>query len=60
MSVIRTVKTVLWSFLGVRKRNAFDEDLGKANPIAIIAVALSAVLLFVVGLIGLVHWIVKH
>ena len=58
MSPLRTVRTVLWSFVGIRKKSAHEEDLGQANPFAIIAVALVAVLLFVVGLIALVNWIV--
>ena len=60
MSVLRTVKTVLWSFIGIRKRSGFEEDLGKANPFHIIAVALFAVIVFVVGLIFLVNWVVKN
>ena len=60
MSFLRTVKTVLWSFVGIRKKSGFEEDLGKANPFHIIAVALVAVVLFVVGLIALVNWVVKH
>jgi hypothetical protein len=60
MSVWRTVRTVLWSFIGIRKKSEYEEDLGKANPFHIIAVALVAVGIFVVGLITLVNWIVKN
>jgi hypothetical protein len=60
MSVLHTVKTVLWSFVGIRKKSGFEEDLGKANPFHIIAVALVAVGVFVVGLIALVNWVVKN
>ena len=60
MSLLRTVKTVLWSFIGIRKRSGYEEDLGKANPFAIIAVALGLVALFVTGLIVLVNWVVKN
>ena len=60
MSVLRTVKTVLWSFIGIRKRSGYEEDLGKANPFAIIAVALAIVLVLVGGLIVLVNWVVKN
>ena len=59
MSALRTVKTVLWSFIGIRKKSEYEQDLGKANPFHIIAVALVAVALFVGGLIALVNWIVK-
>ena len=58
MSAFRTVKTVLWSFIGIRKKSEYEEDLGKVNPFHIIAVALFAVALFVGGLIALVNWIV--
>ena len=59
MSGFRTVKTVLWSFIGIRKKSEYEEDLGKANPFHIIAVALVAVALFVGGLIALVHWVTQ-
>jgi hypothetical protein len=59
MSVLRTVKTVLWSFIGIRKKSEYEEDLGKAHPFHIVAVALVAVALFVVGLIAVVHWVVQ-
>ncbi|MGV3570067.1 MAG: DUF2970 domain-containing protein [Ramlibacter sp.] len=58
MSVLHTVKAVAWAFLGIRKRSGYEEDLGRLNPFAIIAVALVAVALFVGGLIALVNWIV--
>ena len=60
MNLLRTVKTVLWSFIGIRKKSAYEEDLGRANPFHIIAVALIAVALFVGGLIVLVRWVVKN
>jgi hypothetical protein len=58
MSLLRTVKAVAWSFLGIRKKSGYEEDLGKLNPFHVIAVALAAVALFVGGLIALVNWIV--
>jgi hypothetical protein len=60
MSLLRTLRTILWAFLGIRKKSGYEEDLGKANPFAIIAVALGVVALFVVGLIVLVNWVVKN
>lgn len=59
MKLLRTIKAVGWSFLGIRKRSGYEEDLGKLNPFHIIAVALVAVALFVAGLIALVHWVVR-
>ena len=60
MSFLRTLRTVLWSFAGIRKKSGYEEDLGKANPFHIIAVALGLVVLFVGGLIVLVNWVVKN
>ena len=58
MNFWRTAKAVGWSFIGIRKRSEYEEDLGRLNPFHIIVVALLAVALFVGGLIALVHWIV--
>lgn len=58
-SILQTVKAVAWAFLGVRKNSAYQQDLGRLNPLHVIAVALVAVLLFVVGMIALVNWIVQ-
>ena len=57
MNLLRTVKAVLWSFVGIRKNSEYQQDLGKLNPFAIIAVALVLVVLFVTALITLVHWV---
>jgi Protein of unknown function (DUF2970) len=58
MSILHTAKAVAWAFLGIRKKSAYEEDLGKLSPFHIIAVALVAVAVFVGGLIALVNWIV--
>ena len=60
MSLLRSLRTILWAFLGIRKKSGYEEDLGRANPFAIIAVALGVVAVFVVGLIVLVNWVVKN
>lgn len=58
MSFLRTIKAVAWSFIGIRKRSDYEQDLGKLNPFHVIAAALLAVALFVGGLVALVHWVV--
>ena len=58
MKLLETVQAVAWAFLGIRKKSAYETDLGKLNPFHIIAVALVAVALFVGALIALVNWIV--
>lgn len=54
----RTVQAVLWSFVGLRKNDEYQQDLEKLNPFHIIGVAIGAALLFVLGLIALVNWMV--
>jgi len=58
-SLLRTLKAVAWSFIGIRRNRDYQEDLGRLNPFHVIAVALVAVALFVGGLIALVHWVVR-
>ena len=57
-SLLRTLKMVAWSFIGIRKNSEYKEDLARVNPLHVIAVAIVAVLVFVVGLVFLVHWVV--
>jgi len=57
---VRTVKAVLWSFVGLRSRAEFQKDVSQLNPIHIIAVGLALALLFVLGLLALVNWVVKQ
>ena len=57
-SFLRSMKTVAWSFLGIRKRSEFQEDLARVNPFHVIASALIAVLILIVGLVVLVNWAV--
>ena len=58
MSLWRTVKAVAWSFVGLRARGDFEQDVKRLNPLHIIAVALVGVFLFVGALVGLVNWVV--
>jgi len=59
-SFLRTVQAVLWSFAGMRKASASQEDMAKLNPFHIIAVALGLVVVMVVGLIVFVNWVVSQ
>ncbi|MEY4436397.1 MAG: hypothetical protein RL175_1352 [Pseudomonadota bacterium] len=58
ISLLRSVKAVAWSFLGIRKSSEFQEDIDKITPLHVLGVGLIAGLLFVVGLIILVNLIV--
>ncbi|MBT2303470.1 DUF2970 domain-containing protein [Variovorax paradoxus] len=57
-SLWRTVKAVAWGFFGVRKNSDYQEDIAKLTPLHIIAVGFVAVVVFVVGLIFLVKFVV--
>lgn len=57
-SMWRSIKLVAWSFLGIRSKSGYQEDLGKVNPLHVLVVALVGVLLLIVGLIALVNWVV--
>lgn len=58
VSLLHSLKFVAWSFVGIRSKKGYQEDLTKVNPIHLVAVGLLTALLIVVGLIGLVHWVV--
>jgi hypothetical protein len=59
MNFMQTVKAVLWSFIGIRKRSELEEDMGgRLNPFAVIAVAFVVVAVFIAVLITVVHFVV--
>ncbi len=58
-SLWRTVRAVAWSFLGIRKRSGYQEDLARLNPVHIIVAGIAGAALFVLGLVVLVNWVVS-
>jgi hypothetical protein len=46
-----TMKAVLWSFFGVRKKRDFEKDAQQLNPLHVIVAGLLAALLLVMTLI---------
>jgi hypothetical protein len=60
VSIFRTVQAVLWSFIGIRKNSDGQEDMAKLNPFHVIVVGLCLALIFVLGLIALVNWVVTQ
>jgi hypothetical protein len=57
-SAIETVKAVLWSFFGVRGRAGHERDMDRLNPVYVILTGIVLAVLFVLGLIALVRWVV--
>ena len=60
MSAMRSLKTVLWAMLGIRKRSEYEEDLGRVSPFHVVAVGLFVLAVFVGGLVAVVHWVVRN
>ena len=54
----RTVKAVAWSFVGLRARSDYEDDVKNLSPLHIIAVGLLGVFVFVAVLVLLVNWAV--
>jgi hypothetical protein len=53
-----TMKAVLWSFFGVRKKSDYEKDAQQLNPVHVIIAGLLAALIFVVTLILIVKSVV--
>ena len=58
VSLLRSLKAVAWSFIGIRKGKEYQKDLASVHPFHVIAVGLMAGVLFVLGLMVFVQWIV--
>ena len=54
----RAMLAVAWSFLGIRKKSGFEEDLARVSPLHVLLVGLLSGVFFVIGLIVLVNWVV--
>jgi Protein of unknown function (DUF2970) len=58
ISFVATVKAVMWSFFGVRKKSAYEEDTQKLNPVHVIIAGIIAAALFVMLLMMMVKMVV--
>jgi hypothetical protein len=57
-SFAATLKAVLWSFFGVRKKSDYEKDAAQLNPVHVIIAGLIGALIFVVTLIMIVKSVV--
>ncbi|HXF45872.1 MAG TPA: DUF2970 domain-containing protein [Burkholderiaceae bacterium] len=55
----QTVRAVLWSFFGVRKRADYEADAAQLNPVYVIITGIAAAAAFVVALLVVVNWVVS-
>lgn len=56
--MFRSIKVVAWSFLGIRSREGYQNDLARVNPLHVVLIGLLGAVLLVAGLVGLVRWVV--
>lgn len=54
---LATLRAVLWSFVGVRKRRDYHDDAASLDPRAIVVAGVLAGVVFVLVLVGVVNWI---
>ena len=57
-SIFRTLKAVMWSFVGLRSRGGYEQDVAQLNPVHIVIAGLVSVFVFVGSLILLATWVV--
>jgi hypothetical protein len=54
----RSIKAVLWAFLGIRKQADYDQDVKSITPVQAIVTGVVLAAVFVIGLIVLVRFLV--
>lgn len=59
VAVLDTVKAVLWSFIGLRRRADFERDVQKLNPVVVLATGVVMAFVFIGVLMLIVHWVVS-
>jgi hypothetical protein len=57
-SFFGTLRAVAWSFFGVRKGSAYEQDVAKLNPVHVIIAGVIAAVLFIGLLVLLVNWVI--
>ncbi len=53
-----TIKAVLWSFLGIRKKSGYEQDAAQLNPVHVVIAGVIGAVIFIVTLIVLVKFVV--
>ncbi len=59
MNISRYFKTIIWSFLGLRKKSEMEKDFKELNILYVIIFGVASCLLFVMGLIVIVSFVVS-
>ena len=56
---LQTMRAVLWSFFGVRKRAGYEQDATELNPVHVIIAGIIAAAVFVLVLLLVVRTVVS-
>ena len=57
-SFLATMKAVFWSFLGIRKKNDYEQDAAHLNPVHVIIAGVIGALIFIFVLVLVVKSVV--
>jgi hypothetical protein len=57
---LSTVRAVLWSFAGVRKRKDYQQDATSLNPVHVIIAGVIAAAVFVLTIVLVVRFVVSQ
>ncbi|MEI6028797.1 MAG: DUF2970 domain-containing protein [Betaproteobacteria bacterium] len=58
LSFLQTVKAVAWSFVGLRKRAGYEQDVQRLNPLHVIVAGIMGAGIFILSLILVVKWVI--
>lgn len=58
MSFVATMKAVLWSFFGVRRKQDYEQDAAQLNPVHVIIAGVIGAALFIAVLVTIVRLVV--
>ena len=54
----QTIKAVMWSFFGVRKKSEYEKDAAQLNPVHVLIAGLIGAAIFIATLLTIVHFVV--
>jgi hypothetical protein len=55
-----TVRAVLWSFVGIRKRRDYQRDAAELNPVAVVVAGILGGVIFVLTLVVIVNIVISQ
>ncbi len=56
---LQVIKAVCWSFLGIRRRAAYEQDAVTLKPAQVIVAGIIGAIVLVLSLVTLVHFIIS-